>query len=214
MTQTTGGTGAREAAGSVTNEATERASELKDTAAEHVGAVASEAKEQARNVMDQTRSEVTRQLDEQGRRMGQSVRQASDQLRSMAGNAEPGVVSDITRQLGDGLANVANTVEEGGVQGVAEQLRDLARRQPGLFLAGAGIAGYLTVVLLSFAAAWGLAEAVPIGVAFLIVGIVWGVVGAVLFAAGRARMRDLDMKPEQTIETMQENVQWAKQQKS
>jgi chaperonin GroEL (HSP60 family) len=148
MTQTTGGTGAREAAGSVTNEATERASELKDTAAEHVGAVASEAKEQARNVMDQTRSEVTRQLDEQGRRMGQSVRQASDQLRSMAGNAEPGVVSDITRQLGDGLANVANTVEEGGVQGVAEQLRDLARRQPGLFLAGAGIAGFVVARLL------------------------------------------------------------------
>jgi hypothetical protein len=88
-----------------------------------------------------------------------------------------------------------------------------AAKVGGLFGA-AGFAGYLTVVLLSFAAAWGLAEAVPIGVAFLIVGIVWGVVGAVLFAAGRARMRDLDMKPEQTIETMQENVQWAKQQKS
>jgi Putative Actinobacterial Holin-X, holin superfamily III len=88
-----------------------------------------------------------------------------------------------------------------------------AAKVGGMFGA-AGFAGYLTVVLLSFAAAWGLAEAVPIGVAFLIVGIVWGVVGAVLFAAGRARMRDLDMKPEQTIETMQENVQWAKQQKS
>jgi hypothetical protein len=148
MTETTGGTRTREAAGAVTNEMTERASELKDTATEHVGAMASEAKEQARNVMDQTRSELGRQLDEQGRRVGQSVRHASEQLRSMAGSAEPGLVSDVTRQLGDGLANVASTVEEGGVQGVADQLRGFARRQPGVFLAGAGIAGFLVARLL------------------------------------------------------------------
>ena len=84
----------------------------------------------------------------------------------------------------------------------------------GGMLGGAGFAGYLTILLLSLAAAWGLAEVVPIGVAFLIVGIVWAVVGAVLYAAGRARMREVDVKPEQTIETMQENIQWAKQQKS
>jgi hypothetical protein len=88
-----------------------------------------------------------------------------------------------------------------------------AAKVGGMFGA-AGFAGYVTILLLSFAAAWGLAEVVPIGVAFLIVGVVWGAVAAVLFLVGRARMRDLDMKPEQTIETMQENVQWAKQQKS
>jgi len=148
MTDTTSGTRAREAAGTVTNEVTERASELKDTAAEHVGAVASEAKDQARNVMDQTRSELGRQLDEQGRRMGEAVRQASQQLQSMAGSGEPGVVTDLTRQLGDGLANVARTVEQDGVQGIADDLRSFARRQPGLFLAGAGIAGFLVARLL------------------------------------------------------------------
>ena len=148
MTETTGGTRAREAAGTVTNEVTDRASELKDTAAEHVGAVASEAKDQARNVMDQTRSEVGRQLDEQGRRMGKAVRQASQQLHSMAGSSEPGVVTDITRQLGDGLESVARTVEQNGVQGIADDLRSFARRQPGLFLAGAGIAGFLVARLL------------------------------------------------------------------
>jgi hypothetical protein len=148
MTETTSGTRAREAAGTVTNEVTERASELKDTAAEHVGAVASEAKDQARNVMDQTRSELGRQLDEQGRRMGEAVRQASQQLQSMAGSGEPGVVTDLTRQLGDGLANVARTVEQDGVQGIADDLRSFARRQPGLFLAGAGIAGFLVARLL------------------------------------------------------------------
>jgi hypothetical protein len=138
----------RDAAGAVTNEVSERASELKDTATEHASAVAAEAKEQARTVFDETRGEVTRQLDEQGRRLGEAVRTASEQVRSMADRGEPGVVSDVTRQIGDGLANVARTVEEGGIQGVADDLRQFARRQPGLFLAGAGIAGFLVARLL------------------------------------------------------------------
>jgi uncharacterized membrane protein len=81
-------------------------------------------------------------------------------------------------------------------------------------LGAAAFAGYLAVVVLTFALAWGLAEVVPVGVAFLIVGILWLAIGAVLFVTGRERMRTADLKPEQTIETMQENVQWAKQQSS
>jgi hypothetical protein len=68
--------------------------------------------------------------------------------------------------------------------------------------------------MMSFAAAWGLTEIVPEGVAFLVIGLLWAVAGGVLFVIGRERMREVNVKPEQTIETMQENVQWAKQQKS
>jgi Na+/melibiose symporter-like transporter len=84
----------------------------------------------------------------------------------------------------------------------------------GGMLGGAAFAGYLAVLLLSLAVAWGLAELMPNGVAFLIVGLMWAVVGAVLFVIGRQRVRETNVKPEQTIETMQENIQWAKQQKS
>jgi hypothetical protein len=119
-----------------------------------------------------------------------------------------GLVSQLTTDLGALLRDE--------VQLAKVELKEDATRaaKAGGLLGGAGLAGFMTVLLLSFAAAWGLAEVVPIGVAFLIVGIVWAVVGAVLYAAGRARMREVDVKPEQTIETMQENIQWAKQQKS
>ena len=43
-------------------------------------------------------------------------------------------------------------------------------------LGGGAFAGVMAVLLLSFAAAWGLAEVVPEGVAFLIVGLVWAAV--------------------------------------
>ena len=44
---------------------------------------------------------------------------------------------------------------------------------------------YVTVMLLSFAAARGLAELVPVGVAFLIVGVVWAIAATALFVVGR-----------------------------
>lgn len=80
-------------------------------------------------------------------------------------------------------------------------------------LTGAGLAGYLTITLLSFAAAWGLAEAVPEGVAFLIVGLVWAAVTAVLAVTGRKELQQVQAPP-QTSKTIQEDVQWAKQQTS
>jgi hypothetical protein len=78
---------------------------------------------------------------------------------------------------------------------------------------GAGLLGYLGLTLLAFAAAWGLSEVVPEGVAFLIVAVVVLAVAAVLALIAKKRMAEVE-GPRQTIETLQEDVQWAKQQKS
>jgi hypothetical protein len=79
-------------------------------------------------------------------------------------------------------------------------------------LGGAALAAYLSVLLLSFAVAWGLAAVVPAGFAFLIVGLAYGVVAAVLFQEGKSRVRRVRAVPEQTVETVKEDVQWAKAQ--
>ena len=81
------------------------------------------------------------------------------------------------------------------------------------FLTGGGLAAYLAVTLLSFAAAWGLAEAVPEGVAFLIVGVVWAAIATALFLTGRKQLEAVRVPP-QTKSSIQEDVQWAKHQKS
>jgi uncharacterized membrane protein YqjE len=85
-------------------------------------------------------------------------------------------------------------------------------RAGGIF-GGAALAGYMTIVLLSFAAAWGLAELMAVGWAFLIVGALWGVTGALLYVRGRDQLQKVNLKPEQTITTLKEDVQWAKNQK-
>jgi uncharacterized membrane protein YqjE len=81
-------------------------------------------------------------------------------------------------------------------------------------LGGGAVCAYFALLLLSFAAAWGLAEVVHTGVAFLIVGLVYAVAAAVLALQGKKRLSDVKPVPEQTKETIQEDVQWAKQQMS
>jgi hypothetical protein len=71
-------------------------------------------------------------------------------------------------------------------------------------LGGAGYAGHLTILFLSFALWWALASAMPIGWAALIVAVIWGVVAAILAVTGRKNMRSVRPKPERTIDTMRE----------
>jgi Putative Actinobacterial Holin-X, holin superfamily III len=75
---------------------------------------------------------------------------------------------------------------------------------------GAGFAGYFVLVFASLAATWGLGEVMPLGWAALIVAGVWAVIGAVLAVVGRSRMKRFSPKPERTIETVKEDVEWAK----
>jgi Putative Actinobacterial Holin-X, holin superfamily III len=71
-------------------------------------------------------------------------------------------------------------------------------------LGGAGFAGYMLLLFLSIAAWWGLANVMDQGWAALIVAAVWAVTSAVLYAAGRARMREVNPTPERTAETLKE----------
>ena len=77
-------------------------------------------------------------------------------------------------------------------------------------LGGAGFAGYLAVVLLSFALVFGLANVMDAGWAALIVGVLWAIAGAVLYTTGRNRLKTVDPVPRRTVDTIKEDAQWLK----
>lgn len=77
-------------------------------------------------------------------------------------------------------------------------------------LGGAGFAGYLAVVLLSFALVFGLANVMDAGWAALIVAVIWAVIGGVLYAIGRKRLKTVDPVPRRTVDTIKEDAQWLK----
>lgn len=78
----------------------------------------------------------------------------------------------------------------------------------GMFGAAA-LAGHMALLFLSLALAWGLTEIMPEGFAFLLVGLLYAVVAYVAATQAKQRMREV-RPPEQTIETVKEDVAWAK----
>ena len=62
------------------------------------------------------------------------------------------------------------------------------------------------------AAVYALMLVVPNWAAALIVAVVMGMAAGIFAASGRKRLSEVRPVPEQTVETMKENIQWAKQQ--
>jgi Putative Actinobacterial Holin-X, holin superfamily III len=92
-----------------------------------------------------------------------------------------------------------------------EELKQ-AGKATGMF-GGAALGGWMAVLLLSLALAWLLDQAMNTALAFAIVGVVWAIVAFILQRAGRqmlARVRGLPT----TRDTIKEDVEWAKAQKS
>ncbi|MEO6715323.1 MAG: phage holin family protein [Mycobacteriales bacterium] len=79
-------------------------------------------------------------------------------------------------------------------------------------LGGAGYAGHMLALFVSLALAWAIADLADfsLGWGFFIVAAAWGIAAAVLYSKGRAQLKKVEPKPEQTIETLKEDVQWAK----
>jgi hypothetical protein len=121
------------------------------------------------------------------------------------------------RKLGElfgDLSREFSTLMRQEVELAKAELREEASKagKAGGMLGGAALAGLFCLLMLSFAAAWGLAEVMPTGVAFLLVAVVYGVTAAVLFVVGRAHLRQVRPVPEETVDTLKEDAQWAKAQ--
>jgi uncharacterized membrane protein YqjE len=121
------------------------------------------------------------------------------------------------RSLGDLFGNLTSELSElvrSEMELARVEIREEAAkagRAAGL-LSGGGLIAYLGLGLMAMAAAWGLAEVIDAGWAFLIVGVVIAAIGAVLLMKGRDQLREVRPVPEETVETLKEDAQWARAQ--
>ncbi len=82
-------------------------------------------------------------------------------------------------------------------------------------LGGAGYAGHLAVLFLSVTLWMALAYWFDnLAWSALVVAALWAVVGAVLYSRGRRELATVSPKPERTIESIKEDVQWASPRRS
>jgi hypothetical protein len=85
--------------------------------------------------------------------------------------------------------------------------RELAVLAVGGLVAYAGLLALVATAVIALAAA-----GLPWWLAALIVGVIVAAVGALLVQRGVAALKRVDLAPRQTIQTLQEDTQWAKDQ--
>lgn len=76
----------------------------------------------------------------------------------------------------------------------------------------AAIIGLYAGAYLIFAAIMGLATLLPTWAAALIVSVVLAIIAAVMFSAATKKLKYVNAVPERTVDSLKENVQWAKDQ--
>jgi uncharacterized membrane protein YqjE len=92
-----------------------------------------------------------------------------------------------------------------------DEVRETAKA--GGMLGAGGLAAWLGVLFVSLAVAWLLDQGMNRALAFGIVALVWLVAAAILISVGRRRLSEVQVIP-QTKQSLQEDVEWARAQKT
>ncbi|SDQ47130.1 phage holin family protein [Microbacterium sp. cf332] len=124
----------------------------------------------------------------------------------MTDNPTPSEQQAATTSLGDLLGEVTRDLSELMRQEInlakAELKESGSRAGKGAgMLGGAGYAALMAVFFLSVALWWAIGQLVGLGWSAVIVAVIWGIVAAVLFVAGRGQLKKVQGAPK-TAETL------------
>ena len=128
----------------VASTAKEQATDVAAQAIEQTAAVAGQAKDQAMHLVSQATTEAKTQANAQTDRLADGLRSVAGQIQALVEGRtqEAGPLPDYAKQATDQLQQLASRLGDGGVDGVVQDVTRFARRRPGVFLAGAAIAGF------------------------------------------------------------------------
>jgi hypothetical protein len=133
-------TGDPDSQGSKTEQAKDQAKHVAGVATDEAKSVAGDVREQARGLLDETRTQVQDQSRTQRDRLVDTLRTFSDDLDGMAAQ-QGGLASDAAREVANRARSFTDQLDGREPAELLDDLRSFARRRPGLFLAGAAIAG-------------------------------------------------------------------------
>jgi hypothetical protein len=114
------------------------------------------------------------------------------------------IIQDVMRDVGEVIRGEVRLAK-------AEMGEKVSKAgKAGGLLAGAALFGVMGFAALVFAAISGLSMVVPTWAAAMIVGIFLLGAGGALFAVGRAALKTVTPVPERTVQTLKDDVEWAK----
>jgi cytochrome c biogenesis protein CcdA len=121
------------------------------------------------------------------------------------------------RSIGDVLQDIVHNIQDilrSEIRLAKTEVREEAVKAKGgsVLLGGGAVAGLFASFFLLMAAVYGLSRIMPDWAAALVVAVVLGIAGAVALSAGVKKLKQVHPKPEKTVESIKENVEWLKHQ--
>ncbi len=155
-------------------------------------------------------TEQGRESELQDHSTGELVKQLAAETSTLVKQELEYARSEASR-IGEAVVTLARQELQLAKAEMAEKGRTAA---PGFGMIGAaGAAALLAAGTLTAFIVLALDGVMPNWLAALIVAIAWGVIGAVLYSTGKSRVEKAGpLVPEQAVETLKEDVQWAKTQ--
>jgi len=114
------------------------------------------------------------------------------------------IMQDVVRDVGE--------VVRGEVRLARAELSEKAGKagKAGGFFGGAAVCGLMATASLVAAGIAGMAMVMPLWLAALVMGVLLACIGGAMYAGGRAKLKAIDPVPERTVQTIKDDVQWAK----
>jgi len=115
--------------------------------------------------------------------------------------------SDLTRDMGTLVRQEVDLARTEMTRQASKAGKDVASMAVGGAVAYAGFLAIVAAIILALGAL-----GLPLWVSALIVGIVIAGIGYVLIQRGRDALKKVNVAPRQTVETLKEDAEWAKEQ--
>ena len=111
---------------------------------EQAGEVGHEMSAQGQRVVADVKEKLHEQSERESEKVASSLRTFSDEARALAEGRpqEAGPLAEYAERAAGKVAELADRMEQRGIEGALDDVRAFARRRPGVFLLGAGIAGF------------------------------------------------------------------------
>lgn len=135
----------------------QQARQVVGTSRQQASQLAEELSGHARDLLDEAKAQLQDQAETQIQRLAQGLHRLGDEAQALAEGRpqEARTLRDYVDKTSVKLDEIAEGLESKGAEGLLEDLQTLARRRPGSFLLGAGVAGVVVGRLVRSAAAGG-----------------------------------------------------------
>lgn len=142
------------------------------------------------------------------------MREFKTPMGEMPGNTDSKLAGRSISRIVQEMLNHLSEIIRAEFRLVQTELRQDATRmaRAWIYLGAAAVMGFFTLGFFLLSAVYALSTIMPAWLAAILVGALTGIVATSLLVIGRNRLKVTSLKPEKTIQSLEDNITWLKTQ--